>query len=158
MGVRLTTIKNKSCVEMELRVFAAPARPDHFQKIIRIRPGGKVNVSFRSICEEGRSSGRLVIIMVYVEGGYSGVSLLPSYLASCSEVICDRDEDGILNVQGIKATMFDTFLTKLLFSSYLPKNSLSQMASRFNGGDSFQNHLSQMHKLEAICESITMQI
>ncbi|EEF48307.1 conserved hypothetical protein [Ricinus communis] len=117
MGVRLTTIKNKLSVEMELRVFAAPARPDHFRQIIRIKPGGKANLLVKTLGEESRISGRLLIIMVYVDGVYSGVTLLPAYLASYSEVICDRGEDGLLNLRGIKATMFNT--CKLLFMHHL---------------------------------------
>ncbi|OAY27336.1 hypothetical protein MANES_16G117801v8 [Manihot esculenta] len=116
---RLTTIKNKSSADVELRVFAPPARPDHFRRIVRIKPGGKVNVS---ICEDTTGSGRLVIVMVYVDGVYSGVSLLPAYLAACSEVICDRGEDGLVHLQGIKPTLFSTCKPMFLYHLFLGMN------------------------------------
>ncbi|KDP33639.1 hypothetical protein JCGZ_07210 [Jatropha curcas] len=104
---------------MEVRVFVLPDRPDHFRKTIRIKPGDKKQVLVKSFCDWNSNPERPVIIMLFVEGAYTGVSLLPVHLLGYNRVICDRSEDGLLHLRGIKATFIDYY--KPRWCSFLPE-------------------------------------
>lgn len=116
MGARLTTtFENRSSLEMEVRVFVPPDRPDHFRKIIRIKPGEKKQVLVKCFCDLDTNPERAVMILVFVEGVYTGVSLLPRHLLGYNKVIWDRSEVGLMHLRGIKNTLTDFCRPRLCY-------------------------------------------
>lgn len=116
MGARLTTtFENRSSLEMEVRVFVPPDRPDHFRKIIRIKPGEKKQVLVKCFCDLDTNPERAVMILVFVEGVYTGVSLLPRHVLGYNKVIWDRSEVGLMHLRGIKNTLTDFCRPRLCF-------------------------------------------
>ncbi|KVH99836.1 Protein kinase, catalytic domain-containing protein [Cynara cardunculus var. scolymus] len=81
MGARLTAFENRANVEMEIRVFVPPDRPDRYRMIIRVKPGEVKKVLSKRLCnwEEYFSSetDNHIFLMVFMDGIYSGVTLLP---------------------------------------------------------------------------------
>ncbi|KAL5853290.1 hypothetical protein ACOSQ3_008408 [Xanthoceras sorbifolium] len=103
MGEKLTTFENKCNVVLEIRVFKPPARPDHFRRIIRVKPGQKEEISLTDLCYNETNPERPAIIMVFIDGVYAGISLVPLDLVKYSKVICDRSyENGPVIVRGVK--------------------------------------------------------
>ncbi|XP_059275135.1 uncharacterized protein LOC132029791 [Lycium ferocissimum] len=107
MGAKLTVIENRSNNDMEIRVWVPPARPDKFQRIMRIEAKGwkeinSKNFSFGNLSpDEGFMS---TLLMIYVDGVYTGNYFLPTHLRKYAKVICDINEEGHYVIQGIKPT------------------------------------------------------
>ncbi|EEF48308.1 conserved hypothetical protein [Ricinus communis] len=103
---------------MEIRVFVPPDRPDRFRKIIRIKPGENKEILVKSFCDWDINPERPVMFMLFVEGVYTGVSLMPTYLIGYKRVICDRSEDGLVHLRGIRASILD--FCRPRWCSFLP--------------------------------------
>ncbi|KAG5527282.1 hypothetical protein RHGRI_028245 [Rhododendron griersonianum] len=76
MGARFTAFENRTGVEMEIRVFVPPARPDRYRKIIRIKPGETKKVKTLTLCCEETNPENPTFLMVFMDGTYTGLSLL----------------------------------------------------------------------------------
>ncbi|KAK4710583.1 hypothetical protein R3W88_005096 [Solanum pinnatisectum] len=114
MGAKLTVIENRCKDDIEIRVWVPPARPDRFHSIIRIEAnGGWKEVNSKNfihadatilddVDEDERVSSTM--LMMFVDGVYTGYYFLLTDLAKYAKVICNRNEEGIFVVQGIKPT------------------------------------------------------
>ncbi|CAN4076599.1 unnamed protein product [Withania somnifera] len=110
MGANLSVIENRTNNDIEIRVWVPPARPDKFQSIIRIEAEG----GWKEVNSKNFSNGDTInlyddefgstLLMIYVDGVYTGNYILPIHLVKYAKVICDINEDGLFVVQGIKAT------------------------------------------------------
>lgn len=105
MGGSLTIFENKSSVNMEFRVFVPPDRPDHFRKIINIKSGERKAILVQPFYHQTANPERPVMIMLFAENTYTGVSLHPRQLLGFRRVIFDRREDGSVLLQGTKASL-----------------------------------------------------
>ncbi|KAG5591808.1 hypothetical protein H5410_042322 [Solanum commersonii] len=111
MGAKLTVIENRCNDDIEIRVWVPPARPDKFERIIRIEgEGGWKEVNSKNFIhgnttilddDEFVSS---TLLMIYIDGVYTGYYFLPNHLVKYAKVICDINENGLFVVQGIKPT------------------------------------------------------
>ncbi|TMW85077.1 hypothetical protein EJD97_023830 [Solanum chilense] len=115
MGAKLTVIENRCNHDIEIRVWVSPARPDKFQSIIRIEgEGGWKEVNSKNfihadatILDDNDDDIEFVsstMLMIYIDGVYTGYYFLPIHLVKYAKVICDINEDGLFVVQGIKPT------------------------------------------------------
>lgn len=50
MGSRLTAFENRADVDMEIRVFVPPDRPDQYRMIVRVKPGEVKKVLTKKLC------------------------------------------------------------------------------------------------------------
>ncbi|KAL0330261.1 UNVERIFIED_CONTAM: hypothetical protein Sradi_5012800 [Sesamum radiatum] len=66
MGAKCCVFVNKSNVEMELRVFLPPARPDKYRKIIRIKPGEVKFLKTAKLCCEDSGPEQTTHLMIFV--------------------------------------------------------------------------------------------
>lgn len=117
MGAKLTVFENKSNVDMEIRVFVIPSRPDRYRKIIRIRAGESKVVKFKYLCSEGEINEDYcknpTFLMVFVDGIYSGLSLFPIQIAKYAKILGYVDQNtGNLLIKGIKTRFSCFFLLK----------------------------------------------
>lgn len=112
MGAKLTVIENRCNHDIEIRVWVSPARPDKFQSIIRIEgEGGWKEVNSKNfihadatILDDDIEFVSSTLLMIYMDGVYTGYYFLPIHLVKYAKVICDINEDGLFIVQGIKPT------------------------------------------------------
>ncbi|XP_049377759.1 uncharacterized protein LOC125842501 [Solanum stenotomum] len=112
MGAKLTVIENRCNDDIEIRVWVPPARPDRFHSIIRIEAnGGWKEVNSKNfihadatILNDEEESVSSTMLMMFVDGVYTGYYFLPNHLVKYAKVICDINEDGLFVIQGIKPT------------------------------------------------------
>ncbi|KAH0645301.1 hypothetical protein KY284_033185 [Solanum tuberosum] len=112
MGAKLTVIENSCNDDIEIRVWVPPARPDKFQSIIRIvANGGWKEVNSKNfihadatILNDDDEFVSSTMLMIYVDGVYTGSNFLLTDLAKYAKIICNRNEEGIFGVEGIKPT------------------------------------------------------
>ncbi|KAG5591813.1 hypothetical protein H5410_042327 [Solanum commersonii] len=112
MGAKLTVIENRCKDDIEIRVWVPPARPDRFHNSIRIEAnGGWKEVNSKNfihaddtILNDEEESVSSTMLMMFVDGVYTGYYFLLTDLAKYAKVICNRNEEGIFVVQGIKPT------------------------------------------------------
>ncbi|XP_049387784.1 uncharacterized protein LOC125852102 [Solanum stenotomum] len=129
MGAKLTVIENRCKDDIEIRVWVPPARPDRFHSIIRIEANGGwkevnsknfIHADATILDEDERVSSTM--LMIYVDGVYGGYYFLPIHLVKYAKVICNRNEEGIFVVQGIKPTFNFCRFKGCTFFSYLRGN------------------------------------
>ena len=117
MGAKLTVIENRCNHDIEIRVWVSPARPDKFQSIIRIEgEGGWKEVNSKNFIhadatilddnddDDGIEFVSSTLLMIYIDGVYTGYYFHPIQLVKYAKAICDINEDGLFVVQGIKPT------------------------------------------------------
>ncbi|KAH0648138.1 hypothetical protein KY285_033386 [Solanum tuberosum] len=114
MGAKLTAIENRCNDDIEIRVWVPPARPDKFQSIIRIEAsGGWKEVNSKNFIHADATILKVndddefvssTMLMIYVDGVYTGYYFLLTDLAKYAKIIRNRNEDGIFVVEGIKPT------------------------------------------------------
>ncbi|KAK4730265.1 hypothetical protein R3W88_023253 [Solanum pinnatisectum] len=112
MGAKLTVIENRCNDDIEIRVWLPPARPDKFQSIIRIEAnGGWKEVNSKNfihadatILNDDDEFVSTTMLMIYVDGVYTRFYFLLTDLAKYAKIICNRNEEGIFVVEGIKPT------------------------------------------------------
>lgn len=109
MGAKVTTFENKSSLEMEIRVFIPPSRPDRYQKIYRIRPGEVKGLKRRSLCCEEINVDNPTFLIIFMDGVYTGVSLNAFHVQKYAKIFGYVDESGNVLFKGIKAR-FPCFL------------------------------------------------
>ncbi|KAK6782588.1 hypothetical protein RDI58_020384 [Solanum bulbocastanum] len=110
MGAKHTVIESND--DIEIRVWVPPARPDKFQSIIRIEgEGGWKEVNSKNfihrdatILNDEDEFVLSTMLMIYVDGVYTGFYFLLTDLAKYAKIICNRNEEGIFVVEGIKPT------------------------------------------------------
>ena len=76
MGGKLSILENRTYYSIELRMWVHPARPDKFEKIIRIKPGGTTRVT----AKQGLLDFDKVLVMVYANGVWTGNYIFPVHL------------------------------------------------------------------------------
>uniref|UniRef100_A0A5B7AIR0 Uncharacterized protein n=1 Tax=Davidia involucrata TaxID=16924 RepID=A0A5B7AIR0_DAVIN len=100
---RLTAFENRSTtVGMEIRVFVPPARPDQYRRIIRLKPGETKELVTKSLCYENTDPENPTFFMLFMDGVYTGIFLLPLHVVTYAKIICDTHDDGQVNVRGIQ--------------------------------------------------------
>ncbi|XP_015160198.1 uncharacterized protein [Solanum tuberosum] len=112
MGAKLTVIENRCNDDIEIRVWVPPARPDRFHSIIRIEAnGGWKEVNSKNfihadatILNDDDEFVSSTMLMIYVDGVYTGYYFLPIHLVKYAKVICDINDDELFVIQGIKPT------------------------------------------------------
>ncbi|KAK6119476.1 hypothetical protein DH2020_046780 [Rehmannia glutinosa] len=102
MGAQCSVFVNKSGVEMELRVFLPPARPDKYRKIIRIKPGGVKLLKTRKLCCEDSSPENPFHLMVFVDGVYTGTTLYSFHIKKYTKILGYVDNNGFVHLKGIR--------------------------------------------------------
>ncbi|XP_015083754.1 uncharacterized protein LOC107027097 [Solanum pennellii] len=134
MGAKLTVIENRCNHDIEIRVWVSPARPDKFQSIIRIEgEGGWKEVNSKNFIhadatilddndDDDIKFVSSTLLMIYIDGVYTGYYFLPIHLVKYAKVICDINEDGLLVVQGIKPTFNFCRFKGCAFFPYLRGN------------------------------------
>ena len=123
MGAKVTVFKNRSDVEMGIRVFIPPARPDQYQKIFSLKPDEVKGLKLRSLCCEDINVDNPMFLIIFMDGVYTGVQLHP-----CSKVHKNVKSGGV----SLKALKLDSLAFSDSFiniSKYLPLlcHSLGQM-------------------------------
>ena len=68
MGGKLSILENRTYYSIELRIWVQPARPDKFEKIIRIKPVGSIRVKAKQDLLDFDK----VLVMVYANGVWTG--------------------------------------------------------------------------------------
>lgn len=118
MGAKLTAFENRAKVDMEIRVFVPPDRPDRYRMIIRVKPGEVKKVLTKRLfnweywdeyfsCEPDNH----VFFMVFMDGVYSGVTLLPSEVKKYAKIIGYVDDLGVI-MKGVRFTLTSFFRLK----------------------------------------------
>ncbi|XP_027181499.1 uncharacterized protein LOC113779914 [Coffea eugenioides] len=102
MGGKLSILENRTYYSIELRMWVHPARPDKFEKIIRIKPGGSIRVK----AKQGLLDFDKVLVMVYANGVWTGNYIFPLHLMTYAKVICDRNQHGGVIIRGKRAFNF----------------------------------------------------
>ncbi|XP_059655204.1 uncharacterized protein LOC132302391 [Cornus florida] len=96
---RVIEFENRSSVEMEIRVFTPPDRPDKYRKIIRIEPRKTQKVLSQSLFPD---SANHTYLMFFTDGVYAGRFELSQDVVGCANISCEINHDGELNIQRIK--------------------------------------------------------
>ncbi|KAH0648136.1 hypothetical protein KY285_033384 [Solanum tuberosum] len=132
MGAKLTVIENRCNDDIEIRVWVPPARPDRFHSIIRIEAnGGWKEVNSKNFIhadatilndDDDIEFVSSTLLMIYIDGVYTGYYFLPIHLVKYAKVICDINEDGLFVVQGIKPTFHFCRFKGCAFFPYLRGN------------------------------------
>ncbi|KAI3468298.1 hypothetical protein Pfo_024961 [Paulownia fortunei] len=102
MGARCSVFVNKSNVEMELRVFLPPARPDKYKKIIRIKPGEVKLLKTTKLCCEESSPENPFHLMVFMDGVYTGTTLYPCHIKKYAKILGYLGNNGLVHLKGIR--------------------------------------------------------
>ncbi|KAL3530171.1 hypothetical protein ACH5RR_009493 [Cinchona calisaya] len=105
MGSKLTILENRTYYNIELRMWAEPSRPDHFEKIIKMKPDGSTKIkadTFHRDDRQVRPQSESVLIMVYANGGWTGKYLFPQHLMTYAKVTCDRNQHGQVILRGTR--------------------------------------------------------
>lgn len=102
MGARFTTFQNKSEMEMEIRVFVPPARPDHYRTIIRIAPGETKRVKNTTLCCDYVGWENPSFLMIFTGGTYSGVCIMAHQVVKYTKIFGYVDENGLLVFRGTR--------------------------------------------------------
>ncbi|KAF5936340.1 hypothetical protein HYC85_027469 [Camellia sinensis] len=97
MGAKLTSFENRSSVEMEIRAFILPTRPDHYVSIAKIKPGETKE------CYDDIDPENPTLMMIYIESKF--IFLQQMDVINYAKIICDINEDGILNIRYIKVKL-----------------------------------------------------
>ncbi|XP_055819347.1 uncharacterized protein LOC129888391 [Solanum dulcamara] len=119
MGAKLTVIENRCNDDIEIRIWVPPARPDKFERIIRIEAkGGWKEVNSKNFIDGDTNT----LLMIYVDGVYTGNYILPMHMLKYAKVICDTNENGNFVVQGIKPTFNFCRFKGCAFFPYLRGN------------------------------------
>ncbi|KAF7128888.1 hypothetical protein RHSIM_Rhsim10G0024300 [Rhododendron simsii] len=100
MGARFTAFENRTGVEMEIRVFVPPARPDRYRKIIRIKPGETKKVKTLTLCCEETNPENPTFLMVFMDGTYTGLSLLKFHVVTYAKIVGYVDDYGLVVFKG----------------------------------------------------------
>ncbi|KAI3512261.1 hypothetical protein L1887_19576 [Cichorium endivia] len=113
MGARLTAFENRATVDMEIRVFIPPDRPDRYRMIIRVKPGEVKNVLTKKLCKwkeyfPTEKSENHIFLMVFMDGTYTGVTLLPWEVKKYAKIIGYYVDDCHVILKGVRFT-FTTF-------------------------------------------------
>ncbi|XP_049373604.1 uncharacterized protein LOC125838589 [Solanum verrucosum] len=131
MGAKHTVIENRCKDDIEIRVWVPPARPDKFHSIIRIEANGGwkevnsknfIHADATNILNDEEESVSSTMLMMFVDGVYTGYYFLLTDLAKYAKVICNRNEEGIFVVQGIKPTFNFCRFKGCAFFPYLRGN------------------------------------
>ena len=77
MGGKLSILENRTYYSIELRMWVQPARPDKFEKIIRVKPGGTIRAKAK---QEGLLYFDKVLVMVHANGVGTGNCIFPLHL------------------------------------------------------------------------------
>uniref|UniRef100_M1DDU2 Uncharacterized protein n=1 Tax=Solanum tuberosum TaxID=4113 RepID=M1DDU2_SOLTU len=112
MGAKLTVIENRCNDDIEIKVWVYPDPPYRFHSTIRIEAnGGWKEVNSKNfihrdttILNDEDESVSTTLLMVYIDGVYTGSNFLLTDLAKYAKVICNRNEEGIFVAEGIKPT------------------------------------------------------
>lgn len=99
MGGKFTILENRTFYNIELRMWIHPARPDKFEKIIRIKPGRSIRIK----AKQGLLDFEKVLVMVYANGVWTGKYIFPLHLMTYAKVICDRNQQGRVTIRGKRA-------------------------------------------------------
>ncbi|KAL0393992.1 UNVERIFIED_CONTAM: hypothetical protein Slati_4365400 [Sesamum latifolium] len=108
MGAKCCVFVNKSNVEMELRVFLPPARPDKYRKIIRVKPGEVKFLKTTNLCCEDSGPEQTTHLMIFLGGVYTGTTLYPSHIKKYAKILGYLDDNGLVHIKGI-SIRFPTF-------------------------------------------------
>ncbi|KAK4388920.1 hypothetical protein Sango_2229000 [Sesamum angolense] len=108
MGAKCCVFVNKSNVEMELRVFLPPARPDKYRKIIRIKPGEVKFLKTAKLCCEDSGPEQTTHLRIFVSGVYTGTTLYPSHIKKYAKILGYLHNNGLVHIKGI-SIRFPTF-------------------------------------------------
>ncbi|KAL7166185.1 hypothetical protein ACSBR2_036961 [Camellia fascicularis] len=103
MGAKLTSFENRSSVEMEIRAFILPTRPDHYVSIAKIKPGETKELVTKSLCYDHIEPENHTIMMIYIESKF--IFLQQMDVINYAKIICDINEDGVLNIRYIKVKL-----------------------------------------------------
>lgn len=122
MGGKFSILENKSNVDMEIRVFIPPARPDHYRKIIRIKPGETKLVKMKHLfCRETVKDSEInnpTFFMVFMDGIYSGVSLFPCDITKYAKILGYVDQNtGNVRLKGIKTRFSCCLILKYIYQN-----------------------------------------
>ncbi|KAI7747996.1 hypothetical protein M8C21_017392 [Ambrosia artemisiifolia] len=110
MGARLTTFENRANVDMEIRVFVPPDRPDRYRMIVRLKPGEIRKVLTRSLFKyDTGETDNHIFLMIHVEGVYTGVTLLPWEVKKYAKIIGYYRGDSGVNLKGVRFTFSNLF-------------------------------------------------
>ncbi|XAR69352.1 hypothetical protein NMG60_11000899 [Bertholletia excelsa] len=102
MGAKYTVFENRSRVEMEIRVFVPPARPDRYRSIIRIGPGESKKIKTKTLYCTNENPENPTFLMVYMDGSYSGTSLLKFHVMTYAKIIGYLDDNGLVILKGVR--------------------------------------------------------
>nr|KAJ0224727.1 hypothetical protein LSAT_V11C100018840 [Lactuca sativa] len=115
MGGRVTVFENRAAVDMEIRVFVPPARPDRYRMIIRVKPGEVRKVLTKRLCNcneyfpfPSEKTDNYIFLMVFMDGTYTGVTLLPWEVKKYAKIIGYYMDDCHVILKGVRCT-FTTF-------------------------------------------------
>ncbi|XP_058188285.1 uncharacterized protein LOC131304862 [Rhododendron vialii] len=105
MGARFTAFENRTGVEMEIRVFVPPARPDRYRNIIRIKPGETKKVKTLTLCCEETNPENPTFLMVFMDGTYTGLSLLKFHVVTYAKIVGYVDDNGLVVFKGVRSIL-----------------------------------------------------
>lgn len=102
MGAQCSVFVNKSNVEMELRVFIPPDRPDKYRKIIRVKPGEVKLLKTTKLCCKDSSHEQHIHLMVFMDGVYTGATLYQFHIEKYARILGYLDNNGFVHLKGIR--------------------------------------------------------
>ncbi|KAL4560276.1 hypothetical protein LXL04_032426 [Taraxacum kok-saghyz] len=104
----------RATVDMEIRVFIPPDRPDRYRMIVRVKPGEVKKVLTKRLCNWKeyfpieKSDDNHIFLMVFMDGTYTGVTLLPWEIKKFAKIIGYCVGDCGVIIKGVRFT-FTTF-------------------------------------------------
>lgn len=101
MGSKCSIFANKSKVEIEIRVFAPPARPDRYKKIIRVKPGETMLLRTTKLGCQATNLDE-ISLMVFLDNVYSGVTFYTQDIEIYAKILGYVDDNGRLRLKGIR--------------------------------------------------------
>ncbi|XP_059658075.1 uncharacterized protein LOC132304424 isoform X2 [Cornus florida] len=96
---RVIEFENRSSVEMEIRIFTPPDRPDRYKKIIRIEPCKTQKVLSQSLFPDPINH---TFLLFFTDGVYARRFELSQDVVGCTNITCEINHDGELNIQRFK--------------------------------------------------------
>ncbi|KAL8260695.1 hypothetical protein R6Q59_028648 [Mikania micrantha] len=83
--------ENRSNVDMEVRVFVPPDRPDRYWMIVRVKTGQTHKVFTKSLCNWEEyftfETDNHIFLEIFMDGVYTGVTLLPWEVKKYTKII-----------------------------------------------------------------------
>ncbi|KAL8521923.1 hypothetical protein ACS0TY_012176 [Phlomoides rotata] len=98
MGSKCCVFVNKSKIEMEIRVFQPPDRPDKFKKIIGLKAGEVKVLKISKLCCDDSIPTHL---MIYADGVYTGATLFRPHIKEYAKILGYLDKNGV-HLKGIR--------------------------------------------------------